>query len=248
MIGSHHRIRRTREQGFTLIEMLAALAVGSVVIVAVAALVHNVALNFDRGTGLAGKADQLLLAVERMAADLGSARLVAQSEGANAGAAFAGDASQVRFIAAGVAASGSGGEEVVSLTVEDGDDVSRLVRRRAPWLGLRMPFESVALRDPVELIQGKIDIAFAFGTIGVDGGVTWSDDWRGHPLLPRLVRLTVRDRASGAELLPGTQFVLRAEAPLGCAQPSADAGCLTGGPSQAATPEPAKNRPAGARG
>ena len=46
--------------------------------------------------------------------------------------------------------------------------------------------------------------------------------------LPRLVRLTVRDRASGADLLPGVQFTLRADAPMGCAQPGANADCVTG--------------------
>ncbi len=39
-----------RRAGFTLIEVLAALAVGSVIIMATAALIHDVARHFDRGT------------------------------------------------------------------------------------------------------------------------------------------------------------------------------------------------------
>jgi general secretion pathway protein J len=228
MIGIPLSRQRHAEHGFTLIEVLAALAIGSAVIAATAALVHNVALNFDRGTGLAGKADQLLLAAERLAADFRSARLVPQGRDTNAGAAFVGEPSQVRFVAAGGIASIRRGEEVVVLTVEDIDGVSHLVRRRAPWLGLRSSFEAISPGDPIDLLEGQVDIAFAFGSRAIDGSLTWSGTWSGQQLLPQLVRLTVKDRASGAELLPGMQFTLRADAPIGCAQPGAKVDCLTG--------------------
>jgi general secretion pathway protein J len=252
-----------RVQGFTLIEVLAALAIGSAVIVATAALIHNVALNFDRRTSVAGRADQLLLAIERMAADFGAARLVPQSLGSQAPApqsegstassnakmaAFVGGPTEVRFVAAGGTAAGPQGEEVVSLTVEERDDTSQLVRRRAPWRGPRTPFESVALRDPVQLLEGKIEIAFAFGSLAADGTVTWSDTWSGQPLPPRLVQLSIRDRASGAELVPAVRFTLRVDAPIGCAQPGAKATCLTGKPAAEKEAVPPKDRPKGARG
>ena len=44
------RRRAARQNGFTLVEVLAALAITSVIIVATTALVHNVALYFDKGT------------------------------------------------------------------------------------------------------------------------------------------------------------------------------------------------------
>lgn len=239
------RSQRQATAGFTLIEVLAALAIASVVIVATAALIHNVALNFDRGTGTVGRADRLLLAVQRLSADFGSARLVQSGGQGRATATFVGGPTQVKFIAAGGVATGPQGEEVVSLTIEEGDGVSRLVRRRAPWRGPQAPFDSLALRDPVTLIDGRIDIAFAFARIAVDGTMTWSEAWIGQPLLPRLVRLTVRDRASGAELIPGAQFVLRADAPIGCAQPQAKATCLAG---EKPPNEPVKDPPERARG
>jgi len=214
-------------RGFTLIEVLAALAIGSAVIAATAVLINNVALNFDRRTGLVGKTDQLLLAVDRHAADIGSARQVKQGDGADATAAFDGDANRMTFVT-GSSAGGGQGEEVVSLQVEETDGVNRLVRRRARWQGQRTPFAGVALQDPVRMIEGQVDITFAFGNPGPDGTLSLSATWAGQPLLPQLVRLTVRDRASGADLLPGVQFTLRADAPMGCAQPGANADCVTG--------------------
>ncbi|MBR0871359.1 prepilin-type N-terminal cleavage/methylation domain-containing protein [Bradyrhizobium tropiciagri] len=240
--------------GFTLIEVLAALTIGSAVIIATAALINNVALNFDRRTAVVGRADQLLLAVDRIAADLGAARQLQQSaDGGDATAAFNGDATEVKFVTGGAAVAGTRSEEVVSLQVERTDDVSYLVRRRARWRGRQIPFASVLLQDPVRLIEGQVDISFAFASPGPDGTLTWRQTWSGQQLLPRLVRLTIRDRASGADLLPGLQFAVRADAPIDCAQLGASAKCATGDKSEPAkepTKEPtaAKDTPAGGRG
>ena len=71
---------RTRAgcDGFTLIEVLAALAIASVIIMASTALIHNVALFFDRGTRSVTEAERLMLAVERLAGDFSSARFVSR--------------------------------------------------------------------------------------------------------------------------------------------------------------------------
>src|SRR3954454_24666968 len=80
--------------GFTLVEVLAALAIASVIIMASAALIHNVALFFDRGTRAVTEAERLMLAVERLAGDFGSARFVPRrTEQRTAAAAFAGEPS-----------------------------------------------------------------------------------------------------------------------------------------------------------
>ena len=233
-------------RGFTLIEALAALAIVSAVLVATAALIHNVAFNFERGTGRADTAEHLLLAVERLAGDLGSTRPVREAvSGANAAVAFIGGPAQIRFVAAGGVAAGPQGEEVIGLAVEDNDGTSRLVRRRAAWLGPQTSFQSVALQDPVPLIEGRVDIGFAYGRVAADGALTWSETWNAQPLLPRLVRLSVRDRASGAELVPGAQFLLRADAPFDCASQGSQAACLAGGKPNG--DEPAKDAAKGRR-
>ncbi|KWV57815.1 hypothetical protein AS156_37025 [Bradyrhizobium macuxiense] len=226
--------------GFTLIEVLAALAISSVVIVATAAFLHDVALNFDRGTQVVGNAEHMLLAVDRLSADFGSARPVPQA-GEATKVAFVGAPTMVKFVAAGGVAAGPQGEELVSLTVEQTDRASRLIRRRAAWRGPLTRFDGVPLGDKVDLIEGRVDIAFAFGRVAPNGAVTWSETWTAQPRLPGLVRLTVRDRASGAELIPGAQFVLRADAPADCA---GNAACQSGGkPNEPAKDEQAQDAP-----
>jgi prepilin-type N-terminal cleavage/methylation domain-containing protein len=241
------RPRTERRHGFSLIELLAALAIAAVIIAATTTLVHNVALHFDVGTRAVGEGERLILAVERLAADIGSARFVmrasdgnpaqggaAQRGAAQAGArsvAFVGEAAsgeqpaKLVFVAAGVVASdrsreesGQSREEVVALTAEPEGEGMRLVRRRAPWFGPRTRFEELTLSDPVTLLEGNFSIAFAFGRLTAANAVVWSDTWTGQTSLPRFVRLVLRDRETGADLLPSTEFAIRADSSGGCAQ------------------------------
>src|SRR3954471_8019739 len=126
--------------GFTLIETLAALAIGFAIIVATGALVRGVALSFDRGARSVGDAERVVLAVERLAGDFSSARFTPQmTETGLAVAAFTGDRENVTFVgAAGVgrlrdARSSYMREELVSLTVDRKADGARLLRRRGDW-------------------------------------------------------------------------------------------------------------------
>lgn len=219
---------RTRAgcDGFTLIEALAALAIASVIIMASTALIHNVALFFDRGTRSVSEAERLMLAVERLAGDFNSARFVPRrTEQRIAAAAFAGEPSGIVFVSAGRAASGSLDDDLISLTVEQDGEVSRLVRRRATWPGPRARFEDVMPKDPVVLIEGKLDISFVFGRFAPDGALAWQANWAGGAL-PQYVRLNLRDRTTGSNPLGEADFVIRANAPAACGQADAAVACL----------------------
>src|SRR5580704_5638732 len=114
------RRRAARQNGFTLVEVLAALAITSVIIAATTALVHNVALYFDRGTRGVGEGERLILAVERLAADIGSARFVSRTTELGSALAFTGEPANdekpatIIFVGAGGTGSNYQGEEVVS--------------------------------------------------------------------------------------------------------------------------------------
>jgi prepilin-type N-terminal cleavage/methylation domain-containing protein len=227
--------------GFTLIEVLAAFAIASVIIIATAALVRDVALHFDRGTRGVGEADRLMMAIGRLSADFASARLVSRRTEAGAAVAFMAEQAsgekpaKIMFVGAAGVASGPPGDEVVVLTVEEDGNVMRLVRRRAAWLGARTRFDDIVPQDPVVLIEGKFDIAFLFGRMTPEGALTWHSSWIGEWILPRFVRLILRDRATGGDLLGEADFVIRANAPAACGRPGAAVGCLSAAPAQAGT-------------
>jgi general secretion pathway protein J len=226
--------------GFTLIEVLAALAIASVIIMASTALIHNVALFFDRGTRGVTEAERLMLAVERLAGDFRSARFGSRrtEEGA-AAAAFAGEPARIVFVGAGRAASRSLDDDLISLMVEEDGEISRLVRRRVTWPGPRARFEDVAPQDPVVLIEGKLDISFIFGRFTPDGALAWQASWDREGVLPQYVRLNLRDRSTGANLLGEADFAIRANAPAACGQADAVVACLSVATSgQSNAPEP----------
>ena len=223
--------------GFTLIEVLAALAIASVIIMASAALIRNVALFFDRGTRGVTEAERLMLAVERLAGDFGSARFVWRRTEDGVAAAFAAEQASgerpasIVFVGAGrVVSTPRVDDDLISLVVEEEGEVRRLVRRRAIWTGPRARFEDVTPQDPVVLIEGKVDISFVFGRVTPDGALAWYASWAGERVLPRYVRLILRDRATGADLLGEADFMVRANAPAACGRADAAVACLTAAP------------------
>jgi hypothetical protein len=224
--------------GFTLVEVLAAFAIGSVIIIASAALIRDVALHFDRGTRGVNEAERLMLAVERLSADFSSVRMAPRRTEAGTAIAFTGEQAsgakpaKIVFVGAAGVASGPPGDEVVILTIEEDGDVMRLVRGRAAWPGPRTPFDDVMPQDPVILIEGKFDIAFVFARVTPEGAFTWHPSWSGEWTLPRFVRLILRDRVTGVDLLGEADFVVRADAPAACGRPNATVACLSAAPAQ----------------
>ncbi|MGP0094470.1 MAG: type II secretion system protein J [Xanthobacteraceae bacterium] len=222
------RLVTNGRDGFTLVEALAALAITAVIMVATGGLVRNVAGYFDRGTRGVSEAEQLLLATDRLATDFGSARYALQKSGDKFAVAFAGGPIKVAFVGAAGVGVDRQREELVTLTIENTDDITRLVRRRAVWLEPGGQIEDLTPADPVVLIEGRLVMAFAFGRLSPDGTLTWSEGWNAEPLLPRFVRLTLRSPTTGADLLTGVEFVVRSDAPAACAKDDASTGCLTG--------------------
>jgi prepilin-type N-terminal cleavage/methylation domain-containing protein len=234
-------VRRTGQDGFTLVEVVAALAIASVIILATAALVHHVALYFDRGTRGVNNAERVVLAIERLAADFGSARFVPRATTTGTAAAFSAESGAITFVGAAGVGPGAQGEEVVTLTIEQSEGIARLIRRRAAWRGPRTRFEDLAFGDAVTLLEGKVDIAFLFGRFAPDTGLTWHNGWIGEAVLPRFVRLILRDRATGTDLLAEADFDVRSDVTATCGQASVAActsivGKEQGRPSDAGRP------------
>jgi len=235
--------------GFTLIEVLAALAISSVIIVATVALIHTVAMSFDRGTRGVDGADRLMQAVQRLSEDFGSARFVVWRGQSGPALAFTGEPAagdkpaRIVFVAGAGSASATPKDELVTLTIEQHDDLMRLVRRRAPWTGPDTVIGRASMRDPVVLVEGDLDMSFLFGHLDPGGALVWSQNWIGQTTLPGFVRLTMHDRSTGYSPVGEADFIVRADAPAACAHADAGSECLS-----RLLPETRRRAPVAARG
>ncbi|OAI30432.1 hypothetical protein A1351_09160 [Methylosinus sp. R-45379] len=249
MARSRSLEERGRRAGFTLVETLAALAVAAAIIFGAAALVHHVALYFDRGALGVNEAERFALAMDRLSRDFGAARFVAGSiempkgkEKRAAPVAFEGGPGRIVFVTGSAVGARAAREEALTLEVEPlRDGVTRLVRRRSVWLGPRAGLVAEAAGDAVALLEGRYDISFDFARMDARGALAWTDRWTEETELPRVVRLRLADPVTGADLAAGAQFVLWADAPAACAREGGD--CMPGktaAPSEKKASEPAK--------
>jgi prepilin-type N-terminal cleavage/methylation domain-containing protein len=215
--------------GFTLVEMLAALAIVSMIILSAGTLIHQGAFFFDRGTRAIDENEQIALAIDCLTRDFGAVRFVSQTTANGTGVAFSGvsasaeDDAKVVFITAGGRAAGPQGEEVVSMTVETNDESAQLVRRRSAWYGPRTRLEDARPGEAVILLKGKFSASFSFSKIAQDGNIVWYDNWTNEKSLPHSVRLNMHDQSTGVDLV-GAIFPVHADAPPACAKGKVD--CL----------------------
>ncbi|HEY8066807.1 MAG TPA: prepilin-type N-terminal cleavage/methylation domain-containing protein [Methylosinus sp.] len=248
---------KERRAGFTLVETLAALAVAAAIIFGAAALIHHVALYFDRGAIGVTEAERFALALDRLSRDFGAARFVVgaaerDERPSDRGpapkdkdkkarpVAFSGGPGRIVFVTGSAVGARAAPEEALTLDVEPlRDGVTRLVRRRSVWLGPRAGLLAEAAGDAVVLLEGRYDMSFDFARMGARGDLVWTDSWTGETELPRVVRLRLADPVTGANLVAGAEFILWADAPAACSRETSD--CLPGktaAPSEKKAQEP----------
>jgi general secretion pathway protein J len=113
------------------------------------------------------------------------------------------------------------GLEIVRITEAPDQFTPMLVRLRAPFMpmaeGAMPSFDS-----PVTLMRAPYRVSFAFA--GPDQ--VWRSSWRDAALLPRAIRLQVRDAGTGALLAFSTATPVHSEVPADCVQAEVLANCL----------------------
>ena len=209
------------EAGFTLIEVLMATLLMTVILGALATVTAQWLPNWNRGMARVQRAERLAIGLERIAADLSVAEMMPLNVDVRA-PLFEGAELSVTFVRTAVGPNTRPGLEIIRLIEKADDQGIALVRERAPFAP--MPADAqVRFADQVVLIRSPFRVSFSYA--GPDQ--VWQKQWQGQRRLPEMIRINVRDIASGQVLAVSGAAIVHVNAPAECARAKNPVSCLT---------------------
>lgn len=216
------RHRQTRA-GFTLIEVLMATALMGAILAALATVTAQWLPNWNRGFARVQRNEQLALGLQRLAADLAAAEFVTRSR-ASIEPFFDGTELALTLVRTSIGPNSRGGLDVVRIGETGSDRGPALVRTRTAFLPVDDPRNQMPANfsDPVVLVRAPFRVTFSYA--GPDRA--WKNTWRGAPVLPRAIRITVRDTTTGLTLAVSTAAIVHAELSVDCVKAEQAGDCL----------------------
>ncbi len=209
------------EAGFTLIEVLVATLLMTVILAALATVTAQWLPNWNRGMTRVQRAERLALGLDRIVADLSVAEMMPINADARA-PLFEGSELAVTFVRTAVGPNTRPGLEIIRLVEKADSQGLAMVRERAPFAP--MPRDAqIRFADQVVLIRSPFRVTFAYA--GPDQ--VWQPNWRGQMQLPDRVRIAVRDGATGQMLAVSSAAIVHISAWAECARAKNPATCLT---------------------
>jgi general secretion pathway protein J len=226
------RAARRREAGFTLVEVLAALALSSLVLVSLNMAMSAVGKGSDHTRRSLGEQSELGAAVDIFGRDVARIAKIRRpaKPGDFAGYVFDGRSDSIVYPLREEAGLTAPGLFLVRLSVQRKDGVVTLVRERAP-----LPAEDTGALpqwgDAVELLSGPYDIDFAYRAQRT-GARDWSSSWQAAEAMPEQIRLTITNRETDRLRVPGFVQALAIDSEVDCAG-NREARCGTAEPAGA---------------
>lgn len=209
------------QSGFTLIEVLAALSLASLILVSLSLATTSVRQGVEKVRESLSNQAAVSAAAGIFVRDVWRIAKIRRGGEASLGRyVFEGSSRQVIYPLSEDRAGSHGGLHLVRLRAMDADGGMRLVRDRIPFPAGEAPGADIAWTDSVVLLEGSFDIAFAFRAQRT-GDRSWSESWSATGAMPEQVRLTIADRATGRLRIPVLVQSLQIDAEVECvADPS----------------------------
>jgi general secretion pathway protein J len=221
------------DAGSTLVGALVTVLLMSVIMVALAAVTAEWMPGWERGIGRLQRVDTLAAGLDRLTGDISAAEIVS-ARGDKAPPLFDGRELSLVFVRPTLNPNLTGGIEIVRLGQTSDDRGPVLVRSTAPFTPdatYAGDADAIAFANPVAMLRGPYRISFSYA--GADR--IWHDTWRQQSILPRTVRVRLRDLTTMTTLAISTTATIHAEVSPGCVLATTAAQC----PELAHTPAPA---------
>jgi general secretion pathway protein J len=215
--ASHATGPAEAQHGFTLIEVLAALAVASLILVSLNLASTSVRQAVERTRQSLGGQAALSAAAAIFESDTARiARLPREGGESPTDYLFEGSDRQMIYPLAEYQGASQGGLYLVRLRAENADGNTQLIRDRAPLPPGEPAGEDPAWDDAVVLLEGPYDIAFAYRAQRT-GAREWSGNWSTPRAMPEQIRLTIAAQDTGRLRIPVLVQSLLVDAEPACA-------------------------------
>jgi general secretion pathway protein J len=208
------------EAGFTLIEVLIATLLMTVILAALATVTAQWLPNWNRGMARVQRAERLAMGIDRIVADLSVAEMMPGNGDAKL-PLFEGSELAVTFVRTAVGPNIRPGLEIIRLIEKADDQGLAMVRERAPFMPMRSDAQ-IRFADQVVLIRAPFRVTFAYA--GPDQ--VWQPNWRGQPQLPDMIRIAVRDDGTGQLLAVSSAAMPHVNGWAECARAKNASACL----------------------
>jgi general secretion pathway protein J len=215
------RRARADAAGFTLIEVLVATVLMTVILASLATVTAQWMPNWSRGMARVQRAERLALGLDRIVADLAVAEMVPINGDAKV-PLFEGSELAVTFVRTAVGPNMRPGLEIVRLAEKADSQGLALVRERAPFAPMA-PDAQIRFADQVVLVRAPFRVMFSYA--GPDQ--VWQPEWRGQMQLPEKIRIAVRNSTTGQVLGMSSASIVHADAWAECARAKNVTTCLT---------------------
>lgn len=208
---------RINEGGFTLLEVLAAVVLSALILVSLNMAMSAVGKGVDHTRHSIGEQTELASAIDIFNRDVARiAKIRRGSPGQEfSGYVFEGGAGEVIYPLREEEGLAAPGLYLVRLRVAGDEGRRQLLRERAR-LRLGQLDSSPQWRDPVVLISGNFDIAFAYRAQRA-GLRDWAGSWQATERMPEQIRLAITSRDSGRLRVPVVVQSLAIDMEIDCA-------------------------------
>lgn len=210
-----------RDAGFTLFEVLAALALASLIFVVLNLAMTTIERSVAASRTSLGNQDALETAARIFTRDVARIAVIRRPGTGAPGFLFEGTARQMIYPLPETEGVSRGGLYWVRLRIVTRQGVTQLIRDRAPLPpggDLRLPG---TWDDEVVLLEGRFDIAFSYRAQR-SGSRAWADGWTGAEAMPQQVKLTIAEPGTGQLRIPVLVQSLLIDAEAQCAAAAAD--------------------------
>ena len=228
-----------RDAGFTLIEVLATLLLTGLLVSSMTIITGQWLGGWNRGAARMERAEQLTVALDRLAMDIQSA-IALPTVGQEASPSFIGAVGSMMFIHPPFDHGASTGLEIVSL-FSSSDGI--LMRARAGY-DSRVSLEKSLVGEAVAVSREPFGIAFAY----LNNEGKWESEWR-EARPPSAVRTIFKAQRGSGHADVVSSFAIHASAPAICARAKSFSACdaLAAGKSTGIPDDAAAARRARAR-